>query len=337
MIILIKRFRLAITLCLMIPIIIGYYSCVRSDIQPVIDDAVYRSAQLDGSKLEEGIKTYGLKTIFNLRGKNEGAEWYVTEKKIAESHGVSLHNFAFDSSSLPDVIPLLTLVDLLETIRSPLLVHCHYGVDRTSFISALILGLRDDIPYAIAKKQISWKFGIFPGRKSVGPLFFDQYESWLRDAGRKHSPNILRSWIRHHYVDNNGSIEYGIDTVQGKRLTFNSPGNGRSIKLESGVFPLTISGWAYDLRHKETITHMSVGLNGTSIAKAVFSYSRPDVVRYLNLLGNDDGDQNAHLGWSARFDEMTFDPGSYVITLHFNTPSGKAVTVTTDCVITMTR
>jgi len=328
-----KSSRPRIILALVISGVCGYYSCGRDTVQPVVDHAIYRSGQLDGRQLEKAIKTYGLKTIFNLRGTNEGAEWYNTEKQIAESYGVSLHDFPFNASTLPDVLPLLELLDRLETVRTPLLVHCQHGADRTSFVSTLILALQNDVPYTTAMRQISWKFGVFPGRKSAGPLFFDQYESWLRDAGIEHSPGILRSWIRQDYIDGNGSIEYSIDTVEGKELSRNYSGDNRSITIESGFSRLTIVGWAYDRRHEKRIVDMTVGLNEAIFAKAVFSHPRPDVARYLNLPGNNNGNQPAPLGWSARFDGTSLAPGTYDITLHLDTPSGSTVTVPTRCVI----
>lgn len=326
------RLRPAVILCLMLAIACGYYACGRDDIRPVIDKKVYRSGQLEGHQLEQAIKAYGLKTIFNLRGENDGTGWYNTEKRIAESHGVSLHDFPFNASTLPSVLPLLELLDRLDTVSPPLLVHCQHGVDRTSFVSALILALEENVPYETAMKQISWRFGVLPGKESAGPLFFDQYESWLRESQLTHSPAVLRFWIRQDYLDGNGSIEYSIDTVEGTVLKRNRSGEERSIKIPSGLSHVTVAGWAYDRRHTKRMENMTVGLGNTLFAQATFSHPRPDVARYLNIPGGDKGGY-PYFGWSARFDGTSLTPGAYEITLHFTTSSGRAVIVPTGCMV----
>ncbi len=321
-----------IMIALTVTIVCCYYACGRGDVYPVMDKTVYRSGQLDGHQLEEAIKAYGLKAIFNLRGENDGTGWYDTEKQIAASYNVALHDFPFNASALPDVMPLLELLDRLETARVPLLVHCQHGADRTSFVSALVLALQDDVPYETAMKEISWRFGVFPGKKSTGPLFFDQYESWLRETGVEHSPEVLRSWIREDYIDGNGSIEYSVDTVEGTVLKRDGSGDERSITLPSGISQVTVAGWAYDRRHHKRMETVTVGLGNTVTAPAAFSHPRPDVARYLDIPGGDRGGY-PYFGWSARFDGKTLTPGSYGITLHFTTSSGRAVTVPTGCMV----
>jgi len=322
----------AIVVVLMITIACCYYACRRDNVYPVMDMKVYRSGQLDGHQLEQAIKTYGLETIFNLRGENDGIEWYDTEKQIAASHGVALYDFPFDASALPHVMPLLALLDRLETAKMPLLVHCQHGADRTSFASALVLALQDDVPYETAMNQISWRFGVLPGKKSTGPLFFNQYESWLRETGIGHDPEVLRTWIRQVYIDGNGSIEYYIDTVAGIGLKRDRSGEDRSITISLNLPHLTVTGWAYDRRNQRRIKDMIVGLNSTVFARATFSHPRPDVARYLNIAGGD-REGYPYFGWSARFDGTSLTRGSYEITLHFTTSSGRAVTVPTGCVI----
>lgn len=327
-----KKICPAIIVALIITMACGYYVCGKDDICPVIDKKVYRSGQLEGHQLEQAIKVYGLKTIFNLRGENGGSEWYDNEKRIAESNGVALHNFPFNASALPNVMPLLALLDRLETARMPLLVHCHHGADRTSFVSALVLALQDDVAYETAVKQISWRFGVLPGKKSAGPLFFDQYESWLRETGIGHNPEVLRTWIRQDYIDGNGSISYSVDTVEGIVLKRDRSGEERSATLPSGLPEVTVAGWAYDRRHHKRMENVTVGLGNTFFAPAVFLHPRPDVARFLNVTGGDRGGHSC-FGWSARFDGKDLKPGSYRITLHFTTSSGRTVTIPTGCVI----
>jgi len=332
----IRRFRLAIIPLAVVLIGIGYFSCTRGDIRPVIPGDIYRSGQLTGRELEKAIEQYGLKSIFNLRGKNDGLAWYDTEANIAERHGVSLHSFSFNAETLPNIAPLINLVDRLDTVKGPLLVHCLHGADRTSFVSTLILAMRDDVPYTRAIKQISWRFGVFPGSESAGLLFFGRYEAWLRETEQEHRPDRLRSWIRQDYVDGSGNMEYFIDAVQGRELTPDTRGTGRSTTLASGSLPVTIEGWAYDRRYNRKIVHMTVGLTNTLRAAAQFTRPRPDVARYLELPDNDGG-TGTHLGWIARFDGESLDPGSYAITLHRTMPDGRPVTVSTGHNITVTR
>jgi len=332
----IRRCRLVIIPVAAVLIAIGYFLCSRGDIRPIIPGELYRSGQLTSPELDDAIQTYSLKSIFNLRGKNNGIEWYDMEKNIADGRGVTLRNFSFSAETLPNIAPLINLVNSLKTTERPLLVHCLHGADRTSFVSALILALRDDVPYEHALKQISWRFGVFPGSDSAGPLFFERYEAWLRKTELEHRPERLRSWIRQDYIDGSGNMEYFIDTVQGRKLTSDRREKGWSTTLVSGSAPVTIEGWAYDRRYNRKIVHMTVALNDTIRAAAQFTRPRPDVARYLEL-PDDDGGTGTHLGWIARFDGNDLDPGSYAITLHRDTPEGRTITVSTGCTITVTR
>lgn len=329
-----KRYFSAIILFLILVAAAGwaYYAFGRADLRPVMAGKVYRSGQLDSAGLEQAIKTFGIKTIINLRGENEGAAWYEAEKRLAEAYQISLYDFSFDASTLPDVFPVMALVDCLEGAPTPLLVHCRQGIDRTGFVSALILALKEDVPYEAAMQQISWRFGVIPGRKSAGPLFFGQYESWLRESGLGHTSSRLRFWIHRHYLDHRGSIEYCVDTIEDQPLTRRHAGEDRSLVLPSGLSSMTINGWAYDRRSQKRIDRLTVGLNNALFARAEFIHSRPDVAGHLNLAG-EDRQGPPYLGWSARFDGLTLAPGAYPVTLHFTSPAGQPVTVATGCVI----
>ncbi|HQK99723.1 MAG TPA: tyrosine-protein phosphatase [Smithellaceae bacterium] len=300
-------------------------------LHPVIDKTVYRSGQLDGEQLHRAIRKYNLKTIINLRGDNEGRQWYETERQIAQAHGAALYDFSFDASSLPPVRLVIALLHCLDSADKPLLIHCRQGIDRTSFVSALILALEENVPYETALKQMTWRFGIIPGRTSVGPLFFGQYEAWRGLSRLGHSPDLLRSWIHRTYLDDYGSIEYSLDTVEGRLPARSKPREDRSITLPTGLSSLSIAGWAYDYRHGVKMKEMTVGLNN-AFAPAAFIHSRPDVARHLNLSG-DDRQGPPYLGWSARFDGTSLSPGAYRVTLHFPAAEGQTVTAPTGCII----
>ena len=67
---------------------------------PVIENQVYRSAQLSVSRLDATIQTYGIRTIIALLGPEKGSLWYENEKAIAGRHQVQILN---EGSSLETI------------------------------------------------------------------------------------------------------------------------------------------------------------------------------------------------------------------------------------------
>lgn len=100
---------------------------------------VFRSAQLDSESLEERIKENQIKSVLNLRGEKPQKEWYQEEKKTCERLNVKLYNVKMSARHLPYKDTLENLLNVFETCKYPLLIHCKAGADRTGLASALYL------------------------------------------------------------------------------------------------------------------------------------------------------------------------------------------------------
>ena len=99
----------------------------------VVAPGIWRSAQPDPESLRR-LKSYGLKSIVNLRLDGEAEPW---ENKWAE--GASVHYFPFPLSA-SSVVPAKTVDDILSILsdpkNQPVLVHCYAGKDRAGMIIA---------------------------------------------------------------------------------------------------------------------------------------------------------------------------------------------------------
>lgn len=120
----------------------------------VIDKELYRCAQPTPDELRQVIKEYGIKTILNLR-----RTALSDEKKIAEECNVAYYHIPMKCDLLPSIDSLATLVRILKNMKTPALIHCFQGIDRTGEAVALYV-------YAVKKKgkkealqQFSSKFG----------------------------------------------------------------------------------------------------------------------------------------------------------------------------------
>jgi protein tyrosine/serine phosphatase len=98
---------------------------------------LYRSAQLTGDELDLAIHQYGIRTVINLRGENQGEKWFDDEVQVTSRDGVKLVNIAMSAKRLPHQKDLIALVEQFETAERPILVHCQAGADRTGEASAM--------------------------------------------------------------------------------------------------------------------------------------------------------------------------------------------------------
>ena len=73
--------RFLIAVGIIMGIIFSYFYAF-DNFHVVIEERIYRSAQLSENRLQKIIAKKKLKTIINLRGKNEEKKWYAIEKKI---------------------------------------------------------------------------------------------------------------------------------------------------------------------------------------------------------------------------------------------------------------
>ena len=166
----------------------------------VIPGKIYRGAQPSPAVLQRLVNDYGIRTIVNLRGTCVPQEWYMDESGAAQSLGISLHDLTFSAGRWPSHHEIRHLVETLESAEYPIFMHCRQGADRTGMASAIAQVLVDDVAYAEARRQLSMRYGHAPiGHPTILDRFFDAYEAWLRDAGRRHDRDAFRHWLLEEY------------------------------------------------------------------------------------------------------------------------------------------
>ncbi|MFH2068581.1 MAG: dual specificity protein phosphatase family protein [Candidatus Omnitrophota bacterium] len=136
---------------------------------------VYRSGQLTEKQLEEYAGKYGLKSILNLRGKNERADWWKKEVAVADRLGLKHYDLGLSSRKEPTEQELQELIAVLQEAPKPLLIHCFGGADRSGLASAIYLCRFEGYPYEKARKQLSFIYGhstlLYPDKKAMDRAF----------------------------------------------------------------------------------------------------------------------------------------------------------------------
>ena len=125
----------------------------------VIPGEYYRSAQPTPERLAKYVKTYGIKTVLNLRGLNTKYQWYRDEVAEAEKLGVKFVDFKMSARRELTDAQTEQLITLLHDLPKPILVHCKSGSDRTGLISAIYLYKIAGRSEGEAERQISFRYG----------------------------------------------------------------------------------------------------------------------------------------------------------------------------------
>lgn len=117
---------------------------VRGSMRVVLDRAddgrviLMRSGQPTGSELRQLRATYGIKTVINLRGQEDGRRWFEDEREGVTAIGARWVHIRMSGSQPPPPKFVETFFDIVEDPDNwPVLVHCWGGVHRTGTLSAL--------------------------------------------------------------------------------------------------------------------------------------------------------------------------------------------------------
>ena len=92
-----------------------------------VTDEIYRSAQ-PSEEAAAALKAMGIKSIMNLRH-------YHKDSEVFTKNGIILYSYKMDAGSA-SVKDLIEVLKIIQAAPKPMLVHCHYGSDRTGFIIA---------------------------------------------------------------------------------------------------------------------------------------------------------------------------------------------------------
>ena len=166
------------------------------NVYQVVAPGMYRSAQLPPEKLEQLIQRLAIKTVVNMRGQ-EDSPWYIAERQVVTRNSARLIDLPFHATQYPSPAQLIELLDVIERIEPPFLVHCKGGSDRTGLFFVL-LSLRQGRTWSQAMEQLSLvRFNHHPDTKSATithPLYnFADYANahdWPQDL------KYFRQWLK---------------------------------------------------------------------------------------------------------------------------------------------
>lgn len=152
---------LAASVLLPVFVIGGYlgYLQLSGNFHVVLEGQLYRSAQPTSIALRDYAKSYGVKTVVNLRGRNDNAVWYEDETGEALLLGIRHVDFKMSASRELTMDEVSRLVTLLRDVPKPILIHCQGGADRSGLVAAIYLHQISGVDVETAEGQISLFYG----------------------------------------------------------------------------------------------------------------------------------------------------------------------------------
>lgn len=191
--------RVLLSVMVVVAAVVGYqvlWVLAGPNLHEVLPGQVYRAATLHPAVLQAVCQRHGIRTVINLRGCCEDAEWFHDQRRALEKTGVAQCDVNLSSFALPAISEMHKLTEALESQRFPVLIHCRRGADRTGLASALALLLCSDASLSEARGQLSWRYGHLgvTGTSQLSTVL-DMYEDWLAEQGQPHRPETLRHWL----------------------------------------------------------------------------------------------------------------------------------------------
>jgi protein tyrosine/serine phosphatase len=142
-------------------LLVGYlaYLQITGNFYVVRQGEVYRAAQMDGQDLARWRREHGIATVLNLRGEAIGADWYETERALADHLGITHIDFPMSEQKELSNQEVQSLIKLMQEAPKPLLIHCKAGADRTGLASALYIAAIAGGEEAEAERHLSIRYG----------------------------------------------------------------------------------------------------------------------------------------------------------------------------------
>lgn len=155
----------------------AWFEIANGNFHEVVTGELYRSAQPKQGDIQRYAKNYGIRTVINLRGRNDGSEWYDREVRESREAGVGHLDFRL-SAKKKRLSPeeALALIEMMKTAPKPLLIHCEGGANRTGLAAALYLAKLDRADEDAAEAQMSIFYGSLPHCLDAGNGTYDAFE-----------------------------------------------------------------------------------------------------------------------------------------------------------------
>ncbi|MCX5645007.1 MAG: tyrosine-protein phosphatase [Phycisphaerae bacterium] len=190
----------------------GFYGAMLAsgNFHEVVPHRIYRSGQPSVEQLRSWIPRYGLKTVVSLRGTT--APMAAEEEAVVTSQGADMVYLSLGAHELMPREELVRLIEVLQTAKEPMLIHCYHGLDRAGTASALAAWLRGGLPYDRAKWQAYVPSG--PWKRPNGSVHISDTLALYEDYCRQHGLNpdnrsSFKHWARDIYRPDDGSADPG--------------------------------------------------------------------------------------------------------------------------------
>jgi protein tyrosine/serine phosphatase len=168
------------------------FRLVWSNMSPVVPGKVYRCNHPTPGRLRRLVRTIGLRTVINLRGKTHSGSDALS-RDAARELGLAFHDMSFESRGAPHRDRILRFHAIWQAMPTPAIMHCKSGADRAGLASGLIV-LFEGGTAAAAMRQLSWRFGhVKQSRTGILDAFFLRYQR----EGEGKKPFL--DWVREDY------------------------------------------------------------------------------------------------------------------------------------------
>lgn len=156
----------------------------------VVDGRLYRSGQIPTRRLGAYIKKFGIKTIINLRSKAERLVCCNGEESTALKAGATMCYIPMSAGRASTSKEIIALLEIFDTAKEPLLIHCSQGINRTGEACALWCLEKNNMTNEDALKQFDSKFGYVFKSRPEKYLFIKAWQGrkWLKT---KYDPKKL--------------------------------------------------------------------------------------------------------------------------------------------------
>ena len=139
-----------------------YWRWYYGNYHAVIGGELYRSAQLSVAELKRHLGEDHIATVINLRVPGD-AGWWRNEKAACSNLNVAHIDFPLQGGVMPTTAQTAALADLLKSCKTPLLIHCRHGADRTGLAVAIYLAdVKGRAPEDAARTAFSAQYGHLP-------------------------------------------------------------------------------------------------------------------------------------------------------------------------------
>jgi undecaprenyl-diphosphatase len=188
-----KWLFIILTSVLFLPASYFIYMEEQGNFHPITPGEAYRSAQLDRDELQHYIRKYSIRSIINFRGNRTGSNWYQEEIEVCKQFNCRHYDLSIPPDKSPSREQVKKLLHLFETAPRPVLLHCKSGADRTGLAAALWKISVDKEPKALARRQLSLRFGHFPiGPTSALDEFFKRWQPGQIYRTESHSSGSMK-------------------------------------------------------------------------------------------------------------------------------------------------